>query len=448
MTQRKEKVAYFYDSDVGGAYYGRNHPMKPHRICMTHHLVLAYGLHKHMDIFRSRRVDATEMLAFHDPAYIEYLATVNVENQASKDNNFDGKYLDFNMGEDCPVFDGLFDFCRLSTGASLDGAVRLNHGQCDIAINWSGGLHHAKKAQASGFCYTNDLVLAILELLKMHARVLYVDIDIHHGDGVEEAFYLCDRVMTVSFHQYGSNVFGNDTHVFFPGSGALEDVGEKRGKFYSMNVPLAAGATDSTFHSLFKPVMTKVVEVFNPTAIVMQSGADSLANDRLGGFNLTVDGHGEAVKFMKKFKLPMLVTGGGGYTKNNVARCWTNETAILVGEHLEEELPPNAYSEYYQPNNRLDRATLSRKPLDNYNTRARTDEIRETCMEYLRHLAHTPAVQMHYAPRANTLPEWDLEDEGDPDERMAQYARDHRLMEDYLHDYKQLDDDLAAARLA
>lgn len=303
---------------------------------------------------------------------------------------------------------------------------------------------------------------------------------------------------------------------------------------------------------------------------------------------------------------------GGGYTKNNVARCWTNETAILVGQHLADELPPNAYSEYYQPGYRLDRATLSRKPLDNYNTRARVDQIRETCMEYLRHLAHTPgekalrslppgllwspvsypasslappwralmwllfyslkaflclvclplllhdcsamqvsfcsfkaaiqqrdsvslhlsvpsawkrvenplqvlkstmpaalfglssckgrggrrqcgsqigrivvrksqprirllsenlgrtsespggeskeafplteigvlaAVQMHYAPRACTLPEWDLEDEGDPDERMSQYARDHRLMEDHLHDYKQLDDELAAVRL-
>ena len=84
---------------------------------------------------------------------------------------------------------------------------------------------------------------------------------------------------------------------------------------------------------------------------------------------------------------------GGGYTKNNVARCWTNETAILVGEHLAEELPPNAYAEYYQPHNRLDRAVLSRKPLDNYNTRARIDEIRERCMEYLRHLAHTPGWQ-------------------------------------------------------
>lgn len=95
------------------------------------------------------------------------------------------------------------------TGASLEGAMKLNNNQCDIAINWSGGLHHAKKFEASGFCYVNDIVIGILELLKYHARVLYIDIDVHHGDGVQEAFYLTDRVMTVSFHKFGN--------YFFPG---------------------------------------------------------------------------------------------------------------------------------------------------------------------------------------------------------------------------------------
>lgn len=99
----------------------------------------------------------------------------------------------FSLGEDCPVFDSLFRFCQLYAGGSIEGAQRLCHGACDVAVNWSGGLHHAKKSEASGFCYVNDLVLAILELLKTHARVLYIDIDIHHGDGVEEAFYLTDR---------------------------------------------------------------------------------------------------------------------------------------------------------------------------------------------------------------------------------------------------------------
>ena len=103
----------------------------------------------------------------------------------------------FNLGSDCPAFDGLYRYCQLYTGASVGGAVRLNHGLSDVVINWAGGLHHAKKAEASGFCYVNDIVLAILELLKYKQRVLYVDIDIHHGDGVEEAFLTTDRVLTV-----------------------------------------------------------------------------------------------------------------------------------------------------------------------------------------------------------------------------------------------------------
>ena len=139
---------------------------------------------------------------------------------------FTDQLLQYNISEDCPIFDGLFNFCQLYAGASIEGATKLNHGLCDVAINWSGGLHHAKKSEvshsgmceqcwihiyccacipslafhcmslnvkASGFCYVNDLVLSILELLKHHARVLYIDIDVHHGDGVEEAFYLTDR---------------------------------------------------------------------------------------------------------------------------------------------------------------------------------------------------------------------------------------------------------------
>ena len=102
--------------------------------------------------------------------------------------------------------------------------MKLNKGQSDVSINWAGGLHHAKKCEASGFCYANDIVLAILELLKHHARVLYLDIDIHHGDGVEEAFYTTDRVMTVSFHKFGD--------FFFPGTGDVKDVGVKQGKYY------------------------------------------------------------------------------------------------------------------------------------------------------------------------------------------------------------------------
>lgn len=114
-------------------------------------------------------------------------------------------------------------------------------------------MHHAKKAEASGFCYINDIVLAILELLKVHHRVLYVDIDIHHGDGVEEAFYATDRVMTVSFHKHGD---------FFPGTGALGDTGYNDGKYYAVNVPLKEGMDDESYKFVFEPIVTKASFVF------------------------------------------------------------------------------------------------------------------------------------------------------------------------------------------
>ena len=210
----------------------------------------------------------------------------------------------------------------------------------DISINWSGGLHHAKKFEASGFCYVNDCVLGILELLKTYQRVLYIDIDCHHGDGVEEAFLTTDRVMTLSLHKYGD---------FFPGTGALEDIGVEKGKYYSVNYPLGDGCDDGTFELAFKPVMNAIMENFRPEAIMLQCGADSLCGDRIGLFNLSIRGHGECVKFMKSFGVPMMLIGGGGYSLRNVARCWVHETSVACGVEIPNEIPANDYSLYFYP---------------------------------------------------------------------------------------------------
>ncbi|KAJ1557828.1 histone deacetylase [Nowakowskiella sp. JEL0078] len=209
----------------------------------------------------------------------------------------------------------------------LAAAFKLNRGESDIAINWGGGLHHAKKNEASGFCYVNDIVLGILELLRYHQRVLYIDIDIHHGDGVEEAFYTTDRVMTVSFHKYGE---------YFPGTGDINDIGHGKGKNYAVNFPLKDGIEDESYKSIFKPVIQHVMDWYRPGAVVLQSGADSLAGDRLGCFNLSMRGHAEAITFLKTFGVPVLLLGGGGYTIRNVARAWTYETSIAAGETLSE----------------------------------------------------------------------------------------------------------------
>lgn len=124
-------------------------------------------------------------------------------------------------------------------------AKAIASGSADIGINWAGGLHHAKRQEASGFCYINDIVLGILELLRVYPRVLYIDIDCHHGDGVEEAFYTSDRVMTCSFHKYGD---------FFPGTGTQMDRGLGSGYGYAVNVPLRDGLSDDSFREVFEPV--------------------------------------------------------------------------------------------------------------------------------------------------------------------------------------------------
>ncbi|KAI9520765.1 hypothetical protein NQZ68_013170 [Dissostichus eleginoides] len=242
-------------------------------------------------------------------------------------------------------------------GASQRGGTFSDYRQqTDIAINWAGGLHHAKKSEASGFCYVNDIVLAILELLKYHQRVLYIDIDIHHGDGVEEAFYTTDRVMTVSFHKYGE---------YFPGTGDLRDIGAGKGEYYAVNYPLTDGIDDESYEAIFKPIMAKVMEMYQPSAVVLQCGADSLSGDRLGCFNLTIKGHAKCVEYMKSFNLPLLMLGGGGYTIRNVARCWTYETAVALDTSIPNELPYNDYFEYFGPDFNLH---ISPSNMTNQNT--------------------------------------------------------------------------------
>ena len=399
----QNRIAYFYDPDVGNYHYGSGHPMKPHRLSLTHNLVFSYNLHKKMDVFRPSHATPHDMTRFHSKEYIHFLQRVTPSNKGG----FISSLNQFSVGDDSPIFPGLFDFCSAYTGASLQGAVKLNHGLCDIAINWSGGLHHAKKFEASGFCYVNDIVLAILELLKYHARVLYIDIDIHHGDGVQEAFYLTDRVMTVSFHKYGN--------FFFPGTGEMYEVGEEDGRYYSLNIPLKDGIDDQSYTSLFKPIIQAVIEKFVPSAIVLQCGADSLALDRLGCFSLNIKGHGECVQYVKSFGIPLLVLGGGGYTIRNVARCWTYETFLLLDEPVNEQIPMKSdYAEFFSPDYCL--CPVMSGTFLNQNSKQYLDYIKQTVFDHLKFIQGAPSVQMQDVPP--DLFSFDQnEDNNDPDTR-------------------------------
>ncbi|KAI5173037.1 histone deacetylase 3 [Nematocida sp. LUAm3] len=321
------RIAYMYSSESGKFHYGAGHPMKPHRVSVTHSLVFAYGLHHHMDVYKIKPASKSELVEYHTEEYVEFLTKENKEPSPCD-----------RVTEDCPVFEGLGEYCSIYAGGSIQAAKFLNKKQYDIAINWAGGLHHAKKDSPSGFCYANDIVLAIQELLKCHKRVMYIDIDIHHGDGVEEAFYHTDRVMTVSFHKYGEK--------YFPGTGSICCTGRERGVGTSINVPLDFGIDDESYHYVFKQVMDACLSSYAPEVIVMQCGSDSLAADRIGCFGLSISGHGECVRYIKEKNLPMLVLGGGGYKPKHVSRCWAYETSILCDVPLPNQIPENPHANY------------------------------------------------------------------------------------------------------
>ncbi|KAI1479342.1 hypothetical protein F4774DRAFT_382688 [Daldinia eschscholtzii] len=426
-----KKVAYFYDSDIGNFAYVSGHPMKPHRIRLAHSLIMNYGVYKKMEIYRAKPATRLEMTQFHTDEYIDFLQRVTPENM----DNFQREQGKYNVGDDCPVFDGLFEFCGISAGGSMEGAARLNRQKCDIAVNWAGGLHHAKKSEASGFCYVNDIVLGILELLRFNKRVLYVDIDVHHGDGVEEAFYTTDRVMTVSFHKYGE---------YFPGTGELRDIGIGQGRYYATNFPLRDGIDDASYKSIFEPVISAVMEYYNPDAVVLQCGGDSLSGDRLGCFNLSMDGHANCVKFVKSFNRPTLVLGGGGYTMRNVARTWAFETGLLVDAHMDRTLPFNEYYDYYGPDYSLD---VRASNMENANSPEYLEKIKNQLIDNLRRTAHAPSVQMQDVPRhslgAMSDEEEaeldDLDEDENKDVRMSQRQWEQRIERD--NEYEESDNE-------
>lgn len=363
QTMYLPRVAYFYDPSIEQYTYGERHLMKVDRVSLTHDLVLSYGLDEKMLLYKPRKPEEALLAAFHVRDYLNALKhPETLDEEESKV---------FGFGIDCPPFDGVYDYSSIVAGGSIDGAILLNHGKCDIAINWSGGLHHAQRNRASGFCYINDIVLAILELLKYHHRVLYVDIDAHHGDGVERAFYANSRVMTLSFHRRGVD--------FFPGTGSISDLGCDEGMATALNFPLDVGVDDVCFEGIVRPILEAIMYSYSPGAVVLQSGTDSLAGDPIGGFNLSSDGHAIALRILKTFNVPLLLLGGGGYEPNQVARAWTNETAIAVGVDLNDRIPNEAIHVFGE--------TLAVKPTEgcrNRNTREDVELKRSFLLEVIR----------------------------------------------------------------
>jgi acetoin utilization protein AcuC len=321
------KTAFLYSDDFSRFSYGASHPLKPFRLKLTYELIKACGLLAPEDSRKivpapARRED---LLAFHSPEYIDML-------EASNSGKEVPGAMTFGLGYgDNPVFPGMFDWSLLVAGASLKAADIVDSGEAGIAFNISGGLHHAQANRASGFCYINDPVLAIMLLLARGRRVAYIDIDAHHGDGVQAAFYGTDKVLTISFHETGKTLF--------PGTGFEQEIGEEAGQGFSVNVPLLPEAGDELFVRAFTEVVPPRIEQFRPDVIVSQLGADTFWSDPLAHLNVTTEGFCTMVGMIKSLAPKWIALGGGGYNVANVARAWTLAWAIMNDIQAPDEIP-------------------------------------------------------------------------------------------------------------
>jgi acetoin utilization protein AcuC len=313
--------------------FGAAHPFKVYRLGLTYRLMGAYGLIEREDVRRIpvREANEAEAASFHSTGYLEALRLASsgmwVPNQFAH-----------GLGtSDNPVFPDVYDWGMMVAGGSIDAAAALLEPDVGRAFNMSGGLHHAMPTRASGFCHINDGVLAIHRLLSAGKRVVYVDIDAHHGDGVQHGFYQDPRVLTISVHQTG--------YTLFPGTGFVEEIGQADGAGYAVNIPLLPGAGDEAYDRAFEEAIVPLIDLFAPDALVTQMGADAVLGDVLANLRLSLRGFERAARRFAGFGIPWLALGGGGYDVSNVVRAWTLTWGTMLDEKLPDEIPASWMAE-------------------------------------------------------------------------------------------------------
>jgi len=197
-----------------------------------------------------------------------------------------------------------------------------------VAFNPSGGYHHAMAGRAGGFCYINDVVLAVLTLTDAGKRVLFLDVDVHHCDGVQSAFYARKDIMTISMHENGKTLF--------PGTGYEDEIGEGDARGYTVNIPLPVGTYDEAYERAFREVALPLIKAYDPDAIIMELGMDALAGDPLAHLNLTNNTYAEIISTVVDLGKPLLATGGGGYHIENTVRGWALAWSVFCGEESDD----------------------------------------------------------------------------------------------------------------
>jgi len=343
MRERPDHFAsaFIYSEEFSKFEYSSSHPFKPIRAKLTLDLCRRYGLvdWPWIRILPPQATDIRTLAEFHDETYLKVLKAIDCDETArelwpdlrsKEDLKGDPRLLKYGLGtEDNPVFSGVLDFSLLTAGATLLGAKKIADGEIQVAFNPVGGFHHAARDHAEGFCYVNDIAVAVIQLLKKGLRVAFVDIDAHHGNGVQDAFYADDRVLVISFHQNGRDIY--------PWSGFENEIGEGRGKGFTVNVPLPAGTDDEIFEQAFQEIVPPLLGAFKPDLVIGELGADTHVADPLSDLNLTNLGYSRTVEKLAEISPRLLALGGGGYDLYKTARNWTLAWAVLNGLEPHDE---------------------------------------------------------------------------------------------------------------
>jgi acetoin utilization protein AcuC len=307
--------------------YGANHPLGIPRVSLTTDLIDAYGALDEAEFLQGRKAADLELAEFHDPAYLDALKRIEATGKVRASDR-----QTYNLGTlENPRFEGVFTTPAVATGSSIQGAEQVLAGR--MAFNPAGGMHHAAPAQARGFCYFNDPALGVLRLRRAGWRVLYWDIDAHHGDGVEAAFRFDPEVVTVSSHM--------DPARGYPfAGGGLDDTGDGAAPGTAVNLPLPSRINDAEFAAAFDGLWGPVTDAFQPDAVVLQCGTDALFMDPLSDFRVSTPAFLGVVERIIGGSAPhLLVTGGGGYHPIALARAWTGVWALLSGRELPDAIP-------------------------------------------------------------------------------------------------------------
>ncbi len=320
LKQHPDTVLFLFE---GYEYlsYPAHHPFRPERANLLRDLLEREGLldKPFLSVRNARPAGRRDIEMFHAPDYLEAL-------ERGSRGEFFEQLVHFGMGgDDCPVFPGMYELAALAAGASLEGAGLIASKKADLVFNPLGGFHHAGVSHAEGFCYVNDVVLACLDFARRGLRVACVDLDVHHGNGTEDAFLDRDDVLTVSVHESG--------RTLYPWRGEESAVGVGAGRGFNINVPLPAGCDDGMFLETMRKIVMPSVELFRPDVVVLEIGMDVLQGDPLAHLRMTNNSVAEACDDIRELGLPILALGGGGYTPHDAARGWALSLLSLTNCH-------------------------------------------------------------------------------------------------------------------